>query len=174
MGLQHISHLWTKHIDNDSIISLQYPYLFSLNPKVHTPPPGLVVCPFQRSQSLLISHHCSATCVAHVTFGVVLLFKGCYYLSQFLCWPSPWVQPILNKCQYDLYPMSHQLILVRCSCWMMWDASMPSFQRSRPIDFSSLSGIEIRDLYSTLEPAVLSGKLFLAIDSGITLLSPDQ
>ena len=51
---------------------------------------------------------------------------------------------------------------------------MPSFQRSRPIDFSLLSGTETRDLYSTLEPAVPSGKLFLAVDSGITLLFSDR
>ena len=147
---------------------------FSLDPRVYTPPPRLVVCPFQRSQSFLISHHCSASCVARVTFGVVLLFKGCYYPSQFLCWPSPWVQPILNICQYDLYPMSHQLILVWCSCWMMWDASMPSFQRSCPIDFSSLSRTKIRDLCSTLGPAVLSGRLFFTVDGRITLLSSDR
>ena len=144
---------------------------FSLDPRAYTPPPRLVVCPFRRSQSFLISHHWLASCVACVTFGVVLLFKGCYYPSQFLCWPSPWLQPFLNICQYGLYPMSHHLILVRCSCWMMWDASMPSFQRSHPIDFNSLSGTEIRDLCSTLGPAVLSGKLFLTVDSEITLLS---
>jgi hypothetical protein len=57
---------------------------------------------------------------------------------------------------------------------MMWDASMPSFQWSCPIDFRSLSVTEIRDLYSTLGLAVLGGRLFLAVDSGITLLSPDR
>ena len=51
---------------------------------------------------------------------------------------------------------------------------MPSFQLSHPIEFNSLSGTEIRDLYSTLGPAVLSGRLFLIVDSGITLLSPNR
>lgn len=57
---------------------------------------------------------------------------------------------------------------------MMWDTSMPSFQRSHPIDFNLLFGTEMRELYSTLGPIVLSGRLFLAVDSGITLLSPDR
>ena len=37
-------------------------------------------CPSQRSQSLLISHRCSASCATHVTFAVVLLVL-CYSLQ---------------------------------------------------------------------------------------------
>ena len=81
---------------------------------------------------------------------------------------------ISYKCLYDLCPMTYLFILVRRSYWMMRDVSMPFFQQCRSIDFSSLSGSEIRDLYSTLELAILSGRSFLTIDSGITLLSPDR
>ena len=94
-------------------------------------------------------------------FCVVLLFKGSCHLSQFLYIP-------LNLPMSPSYPASvrmifvlksYQFILVRRSCWMMLDASVPSFRQSRPINYNSLSGTETRDLYSTLEIAVLSGKL---------------
>ena len=47
--------------------------------------------------SSLMSHYYFASRAACVTFGVVLLFKGCYRLSQFLCWPFLWVQSILHS-----------------------------------------------------------------------------
>ena len=61
--LQHMSHLWTKHICNESLVGRQYPYIFSLDPKVYTPPPGLVIFPFRRSyvityKSLLFCKSC--------------------------------------------------------------------------------------------------------------------
>ena len=110
--------------------------------------------------SFCVSWFCSKDVMTQVRFCI-------HFLT------IPWIQ-ISYKCSYDLYPKTYQFILVRPSCWMMWDASMPSFQRSRPIDFNSLSGTEIIDLYSTLGPTVLSGRLFLAVDSGITLLFSDR
>ena len=41
-------------------------------------------------------------------------------------WPS-YESKLSYKCQYDLCPKTYQFILVRRLCWMMWDASMPSF-----------------------------------------------
>ena len=46
-------------------------------------------CPSRKISSLLLSHHCSTSCATHITFGVVLLFRGCSYICQLLCCPYP-------------------------------------------------------------------------------------
>ena len=128
------------------------------------------------AMSSLASHHYFVKLCCPCHSCVVLLFKGSYHLSQFLYIPLDlsYESNLSSKCQYDIFPKSHQFSLVRCLCWMMWDTSMPSFQWSHPVDFNSLSRPETRDLYSTLGPTVLSGRLFLTIDSEITLLSSDR
>jgi hypothetical protein len=49
--------------------------------------PDFSSCPSRKSSSLLLSHHCSTSYAAHLTFGVVLLFKGWSYLCQLLFCP---------------------------------------------------------------------------------------
>ena len=176
-----MSHLWTKHIRIESPLK-HLLVISTLTFSVLTP--EFILLPLVSRFSIFWE----AMSYAMSSLRVITVCKSCYPCHF---WCHAFVQRLLSpklvsmltlsislaypkQCQYDLCPMSHQLILVGCSCWMMWDASMPSFQWSQPIDFSSLSGTDIRDLYSTLGPAVLSEMLFLIVDNGITLLSSDR
>ena len=145
MGLQHIGCLWTKaHLQGVNHHSCQYSSFFCFDPKVFllsilekfviTPKSSLfckLCCPYH------------FWCRAFVQRMFIPVSVTLFPLSMSPAYPKK------QKCQSVLYPMSHRLVLVRCLCWMMWDVSMPSFQQSRPIDFSSLSRTETRDLYST-------------------------
>ena len=93
-GLQHMSRLWTKkicikpplkHLPIVSTLTFSVMTLeFILLPLVSHFPfwRSHVTCYVIAYESLLF---CKLCFPCH--FCVVLLFKGCYHLSQFLCWP---------------------------------------------------------------------------------------
>ena len=86
-----MSRLWTKHICNESLVSHQYPYIFSLDPIVYTPPPWISFVHFGEANhclwvitvlqvvlpmSVLVSCFCSKVVITHVSFYVELLHES--------------------------------------------------------------------------------------------------
>ena len=114
-----MSRLWTRHICIESPLkhlpvvstrtsSVMTPYFILLPLVSHFQHwwRSYATCYVITYESLLL---CKLCCPCH--FCVMLLFKGCYHLSQFLCWPSLWAQPILN---------SVSMIFVLCLISSFW------------------------------------------------------